>query len=239
MKPFSIAMLIGAMGLASGPLSAQVINACVNTKSGNLRFAPTAACNKGEAPLSWNQPGPPGPPGLQGITGVEGAPGPSGAQGPRGPVGHTGQPGAMGDDGPPGANAVTAIHRSVDSINQILLNPNQPTTVCSLTFTPKGGLIQVVAFSSYGLSDRQTGTIWVNSQITRNGSALGNTNSAREVSQLNGISVTHYITGYATMEGNVPVALDVVAQDYGSSAQVKTGSWNLCKITAIEFGLTP
>jgi hypothetical protein len=48
--------------------SAQVIHACVNNSSGDMKIVPAGAtCQRNWAPLSWNVQGPPGPPG-QGAT---------------------------------------------------------------------------------------------------------------------------------------------------------------------------
>lgn len=56
-----------------------VINACVNSASGELKIVgPTDVCKNGETPLTWNQEGPAGPQGVPGTNGTNGANGVSG-----------------------------------------------------------------------------------------------------------------------------------------------------------------
>ncbi len=71
-----------------------VINACVNKKTGAVRIvSQPGKCKRAEDPLSWNQTGPPGeqgpagPLGAKGEQGPAGPPGPQGEQGPAGPAG--------------------------------------------------------------------------------------------------------------------------------------------------------
>lgn len=80
------------------PASAEdVINACVNKKTGALRIvSEPGKCRSAEAPLSWNQTGP------QGVQGPAGPPGPQGEQGPVGPQGPQGEQGPAGPQGPQG-----------------------------------------------------------------------------------------------------------------------------------------
>jgi hypothetical protein len=84
--------------LFSSKTNAQVISACVDSKSGALRIA--TSCIKGESPLSWNQTGIQGP---QGIPGPQGPVGATGAAGPAGPIGATGTAGPIGPIGATGA----------------------------------------------------------------------------------------------------------------------------------------
>lgn len=76
------AVAVGGIASADDPTT---INACVQTRSGNVRI--DTSCTPGETPLSWNQTGPVGP---QGPPGADGAAGPQGVSGPTGPQGPTG-----------------------------------------------------------------------------------------------------------------------------------------------------
>ena len=85
------------------PVSAQLINTCVDNKQGTIRVASTAGCKSSESPLSWNQIGPRGPQGAPGAAGPAGPQGPIGPAGPAGATGATGSIGATGAMGPQGA----------------------------------------------------------------------------------------------------------------------------------------
>lgn len=118
-----ISLLLFLIGVSiEAPVSAQVINACVDNKQGTLRIVPTSACKSSESPLSWNQAGPQGPQGIAGVAGTMGPPGPAGPQGPigsagpagdtgpagpQGPIGLTGAPGQAGPTGPQGLSGTT------------------------------------------------------------------------------------------------------------------------------------
>ena len=78
------AFALGASGIASAD-DPTTINACVQTRSGNVRIDDT--CTPGETALSWNQAGPQGPAGPQGDQGPAGPQGPQGDLGPQGPAG--------------------------------------------------------------------------------------------------------------------------------------------------------
>jgi hypothetical protein len=81
--------------LAPQTVSAQIIYACKNNSTGDLRVvAQGARCPRNWSHLDWNVAGPPGP------QGMAGPPGPTGAQGPPGPMGPQGQAGLQGPAGP-------------------------------------------------------------------------------------------------------------------------------------------
>lgn len=228
---------------------AQVISACVNNSDGSMRIAST--CKRGETSLSWNQVGPQGPQGPMGLAGPAGAigpmgptgaPGPAGpigpmgAPGPAGPMGATGAVGPAGPTGPKGANAVIASYSSTPTIERKQLFFNVATPLCSVTFTPVTGNIQVVASTNYSLPSYEIGTLWVNTQIQMNGMGLDNYNSSRDSSKITGGVLFHNIVNYATVPSGAPVTLQVVAQDFGSSNIPVTDSWGVCRISVIEFG---
>jgi Collagen triple helix repeat (20 copies) len=83
--------------VAQGPATtaAQVIHACKNNLSGDLRFvAQGTNCPRNWSPLSWNVAGPQGPQGLSGLPGPQGPQGPQGLSGPPGLPGQTGANGS-------------------------------------------------------------------------------------------------------------------------------------------------
>jgi hypothetical protein len=106
---------------SSSGVRSQVINACVDNRTGVFRISSTAGCTNKESPLSWNQAGPPGPAGPvgpigpvgpQGATGPQGAPGPAGATGlpgPQGPTGPIGPQGVQGSQGAPGVAGISGL----------------------------------------------------------------------------------------------------------------------------------
>src|SRR5688500_15703534 len=124
MRSTVLGLITGALVASAASVSAQstgaVINACVDPK-GNLRIAGTRACDKHEAPISWNLSGPPGVPGpmgpqgpagatgATGATGAQGSMGPAGAIGPQGPAGATGAQGLQGPAGAPGAQGLQGL----------------------------------------------------------------------------------------------------------------------------------
>jgi hypothetical protein len=66
---------------------AQIIRACTNNATGDLKVVAAAApCPRGWSPLSWNAAGPQGPQGLPGPQGAQGPAGPQGSPGPQGPA---------------------------------------------------------------------------------------------------------------------------------------------------------
>ena len=95
---FAVVLITAFLASTIVPATAEdVINACVNKKTGALRIvSEPSKCRRVEAPLSWNQSGP------QGETGPAGPSGPQGVQGPAGPKGEPGEAGALGPAGPQG-----------------------------------------------------------------------------------------------------------------------------------------
>src|SRR5688572_16665845 len=75
---------------AAAPLSAQVLEACINKGNGAMRLvASDALCHANETRVQWNVTGPAGPPGADG---ADGAPGPAGPAGPAGEDASNGPP---------------------------------------------------------------------------------------------------------------------------------------------------
>jgi hypothetical protein len=110
MRSGYIVTVVATLSLCAGPAFAgpviinnttQTINACYNTSTGALRFAPATPCAASELPLAWNVRGPAGPPGPQGVQGVQGRTGPQGSPGPQGVQGVQGNKGDTGPQGPP------------------------------------------------------------------------------------------------------------------------------------------
>ena len=103
---FALAVVLVTAFFASTvvPATAEdVINACVNKKTGALRIvSEPSKCRRVEAPLSWNQSGPQGETGPAGPPGPQGVQGPQGTPGPKGEPGEAGPPGPAGPQGPPG-----------------------------------------------------------------------------------------------------------------------------------------
>ncbi len=94
--------VIGLLALPESASAQEVIFACRNNSSGELKIvAANATCSHNSTLISWGVAGPQGPIGPPGPTG---ATGPMGPQGPKGDIGATGAPGPQG---PPGAAAVT------------------------------------------------------------------------------------------------------------------------------------
>jgi hypothetical protein len=105
-----LALALVTFASATIPDSNDVIHACYDSKSGDLRVidAPSKACAKFEVSLSWDQhglPGPVGPAGPAGPTGLQGPQGEQGLPGPSGPAGPQGVPGPAGPPGPGGGVA--------------------------------------------------------------------------------------------------------------------------------------
>jgi hypothetical protein len=98
--------------------AAQVIYACKNNLSGDLKIVPQGApCPRNWTLLSWNVAGPPGPIGPQGPQGPSGVPGPQGSQGQQGPQGG---PGPQGPQGQPGA--LVLVDANGKTVGQIYFN---------------------------------------------------------------------------------------------------------------------
>jgi Collagen triple helix repeat (20 copies) len=90
--------LSGAVAQQPATTAAQVIYACKNNITGDLKVVAqgTTLCPRNWTSLSWNVAGPAGPQGPQGLQGVAGPQGPQGPQGLSGPPGLPGAPGANG-----------------------------------------------------------------------------------------------------------------------------------------------
>ncbi len=74
--------LSAAVAQVPATTAAQVIYACKNNFSGDLRVVTEGTtCPRNWTLLSWNVAGPPGPSGPQGQQGPQGLPGPQGQQG--------------------------------------------------------------------------------------------------------------------------------------------------------------
>jgi len=120
MKTFILtAAAVGAIWIAPRPAAAQVINACVRNRSGELRIA--SACKKDERPLSWNA---------------------AGAAGPAGPAGPQGVPGPAGPSGPPGQLSPIANVQQlnlVNASNQVLASLATTSDGNVLTFFDSSG----------------------------------------------------------------------------------------------------
>ena len=118
MRPTSLLLSLGVAMLSSSAAYAETHwTACVNTKSGDVRFV-VGKCGKNETAVSIRGPlgargpagsarpagsrGVAGPSGPAGPKGAPGSPGAAGPQGVAGPQGATGAQGAVGPQGPAG-----------------------------------------------------------------------------------------------------------------------------------------
>lgn len=217
--------------------SAQVINTCVDNRSGSIRVSSTAGCRRGESPLAWNQVGPQGIQGVQGPAGAQGSQGLIGPIGPVGPAGSAGPAGPTGAIGPQGAKAVAGFYESVQT-NQLQLAFNVDTTLCQVSFTPSGGLLQISAQTSYGTPGYNSATMWVGTNLKfPNGQGIDQLNSGKEVSKVFGASLSHSIVGYIRATPGVPIAISVVGTDYGSGAPIVTEAWAPCKISVVDLNM--
>ena len=106
MKSRLVGLLIfGIIAILAIPVwaDAQVINACYNSRNGDLRRVDDPSeCRSSETALSWNIEGIQGEPGPQGPKGDKGDKGDIGDTGPMGPPGPKGDKGDIGDAGPQG-----------------------------------------------------------------------------------------------------------------------------------------
>jgi len=84
---FVVVLITAFLASAIIPAAAEdVINACVNKKTGAVRIvSEPGKCKRTEDSLSWNQTGPPGEQGPAGPPGPQGEKGPAGPPGPRDP----------------------------------------------------------------------------------------------------------------------------------------------------------
>jgi hypothetical protein len=110
--------LSAAVAQEPATTAAQLIYACKNNSSGDLRVvAQGTSCPRNWSLLSWNVAGPPGPIGPQGPQGPPGVPGPQGSQGQQGPQG---VPGPHGSQGQP--RALMLVDANGKTIGQIYFN---------------------------------------------------------------------------------------------------------------------
>src|SRR6185503_14631629 len=97
--------VIGLLALPEGASAQEVIFACRNNSSGELKIVTAdATCSNNSTLIYW---GVTGPQGLAGPPGPIGPPGPTGAAGPMGPQGPKGDTGATGPQGPKGDTGAT------------------------------------------------------------------------------------------------------------------------------------
>ena len=103
-----VALAVALLLVPVVPLSADVLEACVNKGSGGMRLvAAGVACQASETRILWNDEGPAGPAGPAGATGPAGPAGPAGPVGATGPAGPSGPAGPAGPQGPAGAGAAS------------------------------------------------------------------------------------------------------------------------------------
>ena len=109
----------GSLQFARAASQGEIISACADKRSGNLRLTSAGKCRATERSIAWNvrgvtgavgetgDQGLQGPRGLTGEAGPSGTPGRNGDQGPRGEIGPQGQDGAQGPAGPMGPTGPT------------------------------------------------------------------------------------------------------------------------------------
>lgn len=94
-------LVVGDVITSLAAPSKSIISACVDRKTGSMRYLSKGRCKKTEMSISWN---------VQGPVGARGADGQQGLQGPRGQTGDVGPTGAMGPQGlvgPAGADGAS------------------------------------------------------------------------------------------------------------------------------------
>jgi hypothetical protein len=230
--------------LVATPSHAQVINACVDNRTGVIRLASTASCGKNETILSWNMVGPqgaqgvPGPQGAQGDPGPAGPIGPAGVAGPAGPAGPTGATGPAGPAGPAGAPAVVGFYQNQLTSNQITLAFNQDTPLCQVTFTPVGNLQVVSAQANYSTSGYVPATMFVSTNLRPSpGGRFDNFNSTRETSKIHGGTLQHNVVAHLRGTSGTPMTVFVEGTDFGSGSPIQTDSVNVCKVSVVDYQL--
>ena len=112
--PLVIGLVIAMMFALTTLSVAQTINACYDTKKGDLRIVSDgpSSCTKTEAFTSWNQKGDKGDQGIQGIQGIQGL---KGDKGDQGDTGATGADGAQGPPGVPNGTTIAAYGQVTDT----------------------------------------------------------------------------------------------------------------------------
>ena len=115
------------LGIASILSIGELVHACVNTTSGEIRIVSNAdSCAEGETHLEWNIMG------IQGPQGEGGPAGPMGPAGPTGPKGDTGEVGPTGPAGPQGSQGAAGVGDIGCATNQIAKwDDSQGLWVCS------------------------------------------------------------------------------------------------------------
>lgn len=102
----------GVLAEGDSPVPPQVVNICVEKKTGAMRLPPNGKCAKGKEILTPFAAGPAGPQGPAGPAGPQGAVGPAGPQGLQGATGPQGNVGPMGPTGLTGpAGTVSGLRR--------------------------------------------------------------------------------------------------------------------------------
>lgn len=91
----SSGVIVGGVVSSNAATNSSLISACVDRKTGTMRYLQKGRCKKTELGVSWN---------VQGPTGNKGSDGIQGLQGPRGATGEPGPSGAQGLAGPTGAS---------------------------------------------------------------------------------------------------------------------------------------
>ena len=91
----SSGVIVGGVVSSYATSNSSLISACVDRKTGTMRYLQKGRCKKTELGVSWN---------VQGPSGIRGADGIQGLQGPRGATGEPGPSGAQGLTGPAGAS---------------------------------------------------------------------------------------------------------------------------------------
>jgi Collagen triple helix repeat (20 copies) len=156
---FSSLAIVGLLAEPHAASAQQVLYACVNNNSGEVKFvSATAACPGNSTKVNWNVVGPQGPQGPQGPVGPQGQQGPAGPQGVQGPQGPQGPIGLTGPQGPGGALAggyygcvgqtVTSDSQPFNFISGVTFGSAivTPATPPINSFTLQKGIYQVSLF---------------------------------------------------------------------------------------------
>ena len=143
------------------PVEGQVIHACVNHKSGEIKIVDPLGdggskdhgrkdkgsgdsndgCKEKDLVLDWNAVGPQGATGAAGSTGSTGATGPSDPSGPTGKTGRTGEIGPSGPPGYPGSDGLSGyVHvRSTGATTKANNSEFVVTIACPYPMDAVGG----------------------------------------------------------------------------------------------------
>jgi hypothetical protein len=116
---FSSLAIVGLLAEPHAASAQQVLYACVNNNSGEVKFvSATAACPGNSTKVNWNVVGPQGPQGPQGPVGPQGPAGPQGLQGPVGPQGPQGPTGLQGPGGALAAGYYNCLSQQITADGQ-------------------------------------------------------------------------------------------------------------------------